>query len=64
MMSYWCIFWQQNNYIQRRLSNKFPHNYSNYIIGHVRILPNNTVQKNGPKKKHFLLNTLVYAHDP
>jgi hypothetical protein len=22
-MSYWCTFWQQNNYIQRRLANKF-----------------------------------------
>jgi hypothetical protein len=29
-MSYWYTFWQQNNYIQRRLSNKFPRNYSNY----------------------------------
>jgi hypothetical protein len=33
MMSYWCTFWQQNNYIQRRLSNKFPRSYSNYTKG-------------------------------
>jgi hypothetical protein len=60
MMSYWCTFWQQNNYIQRRLSNKFPlelfklHKGS-LKIGHIRILPNNTVQKNGPKKNNTSL---------
>jgi hypothetical protein len=32
-ISYWCTFWQQNNYIQHRLSNKFPQNYSNYSKG-------------------------------